>query len=301
MLITDGAQLNHLRTVADLNAMSIEEFVLPESRHVLAGNTRLHYLDWGGNSHQHVLFLHGGALTAHTWDLICLSLRSDYHCLALDLRGHGDSEWSPGMDYSISTHGQDVEQFVDALGLERVVVIGMSRGGLVGIELAARQDDLVDRLVLVDVGPEIRTLGTDRIRAFVRQPAELHSVDAFVERALQFNPRRNRDLLRTSVMHNLRELPDGTWTWKYDRRHFGRWDHMFDAARRDLAGRLPLISCPTLVVRGEMSDVFTVEDAENVVARLPNGRWVSIPRAGHTVQGDNPAQLVLALREFLEG
>jgi esterase len=293
-------QLGHLRAAAARARLELPEFVLPAEHDVLAGRIRLHYLDWaspaGGTD---VLLLHGGGLTAHTWDLTCLALRPDYRCIALDQRGHGESEWSPNLDYSLAAHLGDIEQFVAALGLRDFVLVGMSLGGLNSIAFASRHSELLKALVLVDVGPEIRLAGTARIREFVTGEGEFSSVDAVIDRAMSFNPRRDPELLRASLMNNLRQLPDGKWTWKYDRRHYGRFDPMQDSDRAGLALRVPDIGCPTLVVRGAQSDVFHDEDAEKLVRSLPDGRWVKVPDAGHTVQGDNPRDLVRELRKFL--
>ena len=101
-------------------------------------------------------------------------------------------------------------------------------------------------------------------------------------------------------MHNLRRQDDGNWVWKYDRRRFQQMGGDGHATeRRGLADGLANVTCPTLVVRGAESDVFHEEDAERLARRLPDGRYVTIPRAGHTVQGDNPKDLAAALREFL--
>lgn len=298
------SQLRHLRRAAGAGDFAIQEFVLPQSSHVLAGDIRLHYLDWGSGAHggavQNIVFLHGGGLTAHTWDLVCLGLRDRYRCVAVDLRGHGDSEWSAGMEYSLHAYANDIQRFIDALGLERLVLVGMSLGGLAAIELASSHGDRLDALVLVDVGPELRDEGTQRIGDFISQPSELESVDDFVARAMSFNERRDPELLRRSLLHNLRQLPSGRWTWKYDRRHWGGGE--LDSMRQSrlaLAQRLPAISCETLVVRGEHSDVFWDEDAEKLVESLPAARWIKISDAGHAVQGDNPRELTKALREFL--
>src|SRR5687767_7011519 len=94
----------YLREAAELAGMALEEVVGPSRQYTEADGMRLHYLDWGTAGRPTVLFLHGGGLTAHTWDLVCLALRRDYHCLAVDLRGHGDSEWSPEADYRIEAH-----------------------------------------------------------------------------------------------------------------------------------------------------------------------------------------------------
>src|SRR2546428_10158960 len=131
-------ELAHLELAAELAGVELPEVVLPEDRFVELNGLRLHYLDWGGEGRPRVLFLHGGGLTAHTWDLVCLALRADYHCLALDLRGHGDSDWSPGMDYSFEAHRDDVEAFADLLRLDRFVLVGMSLGGITALAYAGR-------------------------------------------------------------------------------------------------------------------------------------------------------------------
>ena len=123
----------------------------------------------------------------------------------------------------------------------------------------------------------------------------------FVDRALTFNPRRNRELLRRSLLHNLRQMPDGRWMWKYDQRHRGKVDPGAYARRRELLwAAVDAVECPTLVVRGAESDVFHDEDAEKMVARFRRARWVKVPGAGHTVQGDNPGGLLRELRPFLD-
>jgi pimeloyl-ACP methyl ester carboxylesterase len=248
------------------------------------------------------VFLHGGGLNAHTWDLVCAALRGERHCLALDQRGHGESEWSPEMDYAIESHVGDLEAFVDALALERFVLVGMSLGGVNALAWAGRHSRRLAGLVLVDIGPETRSDGVRKIAAFTSDATPLDSLEQFVERALAFNPRRNRDLLRRSLLHNLRRMPDGRWMWKYDQRHRGRAPDPGAVARRRelLWSAVETVECPTLAVRGAQSDVFHDEDAERLAGRLRRGRWVRIERAGHTVQGDNPAGLLLSLRTFLD-
>ena len=222
------------------------------------------------------------------------------HCLALDQRGHGESEWSPEMDYSIDSHVRDLEAFVDALGVERFVLVGMSLGGVNGLAWAAEHHRRLAGLVMVDVGPEIRVDGVRKIAAFTSEATPLESVEQFVDRALAFNPRRNRELLRRSLLHNLRRMPDGRYMWKYDQRHRGKVDPAAYARRRErLWAAVDRVECPTLVVRGAESDVFHDEDAERLAARFARGRWVRVEGAGHTVQGDNPAGLLVPLREFL--
>jgi esterase len=293
-------ELEHLRGAAAIAGLDPARASLPQSRHLVVDGFRLHVLDWGGAGHP-LLFLHGGALSAHSWDLVCLALRDRFRCVAVDQRGHGDSEWSPGLDYATDAYVRDIAGLIDRLELERPILIGQSLGAVNALVYAARHRDRLAGLVMVDAGPWVQHNGAGRVAEFVLSTAELPSVDDFVERALRFNPRRDPDLLRRSVARNLRPSPDGGWTWKYDRRHLTR--ERFEAFAAELASLeelLPTVSCPVLVARGAESDVFAVEDAERLADCLPDARAVTVPGAGHTVQGDNPRGLAAELRRFAD-
>ena len=290
----------HLVMSAATAGIALPEIVLPDEHDVLLGRMRFHYLDWGVTGRPPVVFLHGGGLNAHTWDLVCAALRRERHCVALDQRGHGESEWSPQMDYTTESQVGDVEAFVRRLGFDRFVLVGMSLGGVNALAWAAEHSRRLAGLVLVDVGPEVRTEGVRKIRAFTAEATPLDSVEHYVERAMAFNPRRNRELLRRSLLHNLRRMPDGRWMWKYDQRHRGKVEPDAMERRRALLwSAVDRVECPTLVVRGAQSDVFHDEDAERLAGRLRRGRWAKVEGAGHTVQGDNPAGLLDVLRPFL--
>jgi pimeloyl-ACP methyl ester carboxylesterase len=189
---------------------------------------------------------------------------------------------------------------MDQLGLSSGIIVGQSMGGMNAITFASRFPDRVSALVLVEAGPFPRETGARRILDFMAADDELDSVEAFVDRALAFNPQRDSQLLRRSLLFNLRMLDNGRWTWKYDRRF--RHATSEDARRRryeDGEAALSKIDCPVLFVRGGRSDVFSDEDAARIAASLPDGRWVVVPDAGHNVQGDNPRGLVEAIRSFL--
>src|SRR5229473_6047003 len=151
------------------------------------------------------LATHHAGLNPHTWDVAALMLRPHYHCLALDQRGHGDSEWEPTSEYSHDSQVRDVQGFIEQLGLERPLLIGHSMGGFAAIGYAIAHAAKLAGLVAVDVGPELSMDGSKRIRDFISQDRVLDSVDAFVERAMAFTPRRNPTLLRRSLLHNLRQ------------------------------------------------------------------------------------------------
>jgi len=291
--------LAHYRLATEIAGMDVPELCLPEHHDVVIGRMRLHYLDWGTADRPPIVFLHGGGLTAHTWDLICLALRADYHCLALDQRGHGDSEWSPELHYGPEAHLADLEGFIDRLGLERLALVGQSMGALNAFVYATRHPDRLTGLVLIDAGPRVREAGTQRIADFLHDTAEVDSIEELVEKAALFNPLRDRRLLRWSLRRNLRRLPNGRWIRKTDMRWLHRDARTMAARFQDAWRGESSVTCRTLVVRGAASDVFADEDAAAFARALPDGRWVTIEGAGHTVQGDTPRRLCEVLREFL--
>src|SRR5246127_5157989 len=167
MTLSADEYQDHLKTTAVRAGFSFEDVVLPNDKTVLAGHLRFRYLDWGNEELRPLLFLHGGALTAHTWDLCCLALRDEFHCIALDQRGHGDTDWDPDADYSIAAQREDVRGFVDKLGLDNFILAGMSMGGMSARAFRINSRQGLSYLVLTAAGPEVRRPASSRIRDFV--------------------------------------------------------------------------------------------------------------------------------------
>jgi esterase len=300
-VLSNAEQIDHLKLSAKHAGLELPAVELPESHHLVVGRMRLHYLDWGAKGRHPILFLHGGGLNAHTWDLVCLMMRARYHCLAMDQRGHGDSEWEPTADYRFDAQVADVEGFIDKLKLQRPLLVGHSMGGFAAMGYAIRHAASMAGLVLVDIAPEISMQGSLRIRDFIKMDREMDSVEDFVERALKFNPARNRELLRRSLLHNLRQLPSGRWTWKHDPNRMPQnFENERDERKAMIMDNAQNIVCPTLVLRGSRSDVLTDESAKEFSESVPNGRWLRVENAGHTIQGDNPRALLDALDPFLK-
>jgi pimeloyl-ACP methyl ester carboxylesterase len=285
--------------------MSVQELLSPtwsgpRDGHVPVGSLRLHYLEWGLPSAPTVLFLHGGGLNAHSWDRVCTQLRDRYHCLAVDLRGHGDSEWSPAAEYTVAAHREDLAHVIEELGLSRPVIVGHSLGGHAAMAYAVDHASELTGLVIVDTSPFPRHTPTlARIRAYAAGASEYASLDEAVEHARSFRPNTDPARLRHALLHSLRLLPDGRWTWKRDRR--GIDDKYIDdqiADVRALIPRIADITCPTLVVRGERG-VVSAEDARRFVTSLLSGRTVTIRAAGHNVHSDEPDALAQRIDEFL--
>lgn len=271
---------------------------LYQDRTLTLRGLRFHYLDWGTEGKPPFVCLHGGAQTAHSWDDFAPLMRNDYHVYALDQRGHGDSDWAANGDYSRRTQSEDVAAFVAALGLAPFILAGLSMGGINAITYAAQYPENVRALIIVDVGPEIEARGRENIQSFISQIDELDSFEAFIERAHRFNPRRSLENLRQRLAHNLRQLPSGNWTWKFDQKRLG-------AGVRSGLGPAGLwedvrkIRCPTVTIRGAESDILAPAAAERMQAAIPNSYVAVVPGAGHSVMGDNPAGFAATVQEFL--
>jgi esterase len=293
-----GETLAHLRRLAALAKVPAEAVGLPRHHHVVLGERRFHYVEWGREGTPPILFLHGGNQSARTWDVVCMALAPRFHCIALDQRGHGLSEWSYEFDYSPEASAGDVAHLVDHLRWPRFALVGMSMGCLNGMSYAASNAARLAGFVAVDAGPYIESAGGAEIIDFVQANRTHGSLDDFVAAAVKFNPRRNPDFLRHSLRHTVRQNADGTFAWRSDRRQPLKLDAML-AWLEHSRTLLPRITCPTLVIRGAESNILTEEGATRFARELPNGRTVTVPNAGHTVQGDNPAGLLAVLDDFL--
>ena len=268
----------------------------PSDRVAHVGGLDLHYLDWGTAGRPPLVCLHGITQTAHSWDEVAPVLARTHHVRALDQRGHGDSSWASDGDYRIATQNRDVEAFIGSVVAAPTVLVALSMGGLNAMTLAARVPELVRALVVVDIAPQVERRGVEHIRQFVTANDELDTFEDFVARAHAFNPRRSLENIRDRLRRNLRQLPNGRWTWKYDPK-------LRDPARAagdvgSLWDRVATIRCPMLVVRGGESDVLAPETAERL-AGLVHAEVRTVAGAGHSVMGDNPAGFLAAVEPFL--
>jgi len=269
-------------------------------RTIRVNDLTLHYLDWGPADAPPVVLLHGITGHARVWDHLAERLLPGRRVLALDQRGHGDSDPAPDDDYRVATMADDVAAFAGSLQLDRFALLGHSMGGRIAIQYAAAHAGRLERLIIVDIGPDIELAGLQRVRDMMaKSPERIESEEWAVEYIRRANPLQDVDLLRHRVHHGLKRLPDGELTWKYAK---GLRD-MMRAGRRDAADLwepLARIPCPTLVVRGAESDILSPEVAKTMTERLPDGRLVEIPGAAHTVPADRPDDFVRHVRAFLD-
>src|SRR5271156_2818797 len=163
----------------------------PEARYVsrqtVVRGMRFHFLEWGRPGAPTVLLLHGGNQSAHSWDLVSLHLSDRYHVFALDQRGHGDSEWSREVDYSIGAKADDALAFIEDQQLGRPVVVGHSMGGMVAMRMLVSEPSAARGLVLVDVGPELSPKGVAVISDFVVHNVEFDDLDEFLDNVARYD------------------------------------------------------------------------------------------------------------------
>jgi pimeloyl-ACP methyl ester carboxylesterase len=265
--------------------------------HELPGGQRVSALQWG-SSEPEIVLVHGGAQNAHTWDAVALAL--DRPLLAVDLPGHGHSDWREDRDYWPVRNAEAVSQVMEALAPNAQALVGMSLGGLTAIRIAATRPDLVRRLIVVDVTPGVDEVKAAPIANFVAGPESFESFDVLLERTVQFNPTRSESSLRRGLLHNARQRDDGQWVWRYDRLRlpgspgealaFGNlWDDV------------PAVQAPTLLARGSLSGVVTDDDVERFRSCLPDARVEIVAGAGHSIQGDRPLELASLIGDFVAG
>ena len=270
------------------------------SRNIVLRQLRFHFLEWGAPDAPPIVLLHGGHQSAHSWDLVSLHLAQHFRVLALDQRGHGDSEWTRDVTYSNHEMSLDAEAFIAALGLRRPVLMGHSMGGRNSMLLTRRDPSLLRALVIVDVGPELSDRGRAVIAGFVRDNEEFDDLEHFVRNVQQYDPYRTREHIERTVKYNMLQRADGKFVSKCDAnpRRLGvvRGTGPLENITLDEARKFDL---PVLLVRGANSRILTAEAADRFRDALPHGTLVTVANCGHNVHGQNTQGFIAAVGRFL--
>ena len=270
----------------------------PVDREVQVKGMTFHYLEWGDPANPTVVMLHGNSQQAHSWDFVSLPLSEHYHVIALDQRGHGDTDWAPDGDYSLEAQVRDFDGFVEAMGLNGFTLIGHSMGGRNSYVWASDNSDKLRGLVIVDTGPQTQRQGSNRIRRFRELPDELNSFEEFAQRVMEYTGRTHEQVVG-ALKFSIRERADGKWTWKYDKAMRNPDHRPASWSAEQLWEAIAKINCPTLVVRGDRSDLFAEETMQRMAEVISDCTTITISGAGHLVQGDNPPDFNAAVLELL--
>jgi len=274
----------------------------PTSQTLDVNGLRVHYLDWSNPGAPPVVCVHGYTSSAQAFNALARRFHDRYHFVAMDVRGHGESAWSPAGAYQYRDQVDDLAAVVDKLGLSRFTLIGTSMGGIIAMAYAGAHPDRLTHLVINDIGPDVE-VGSQRITQMVgARPDEFGTLDEAMAYRRQISPivaGRTLDDQRELALGVLRPRPDSRWIWKMDPAYIQQRVKIGPPERPALWPALQRVTCPTLVVWGSDSDVLSGAQARRMVETLADGELVTVPGVGHAPTLVEPA-VVTALEPFLD-
>jgi len=284
----------------------------PTSQSYISQRLRLHYADWGNHGAPHLILLHGGRDHCRNWDWVAEDLRADYHIIAPDLRGHGDSAWSESGDYSMSAFVYDLAQLIHQQKLAPVRIVAHSLGGNIALRYAGVFPEAVSKLVAIEgMGPSPEMMAqrtqrgaAERMRAWVadtrklagRIPRRYPTIEDAFHRMQAENRHLTETQARYLTLHGAMQNEDGTYSWKFD--NYVRAFSPVDLASEDLQALWGNISCPILLVNGAESWASNPE-ADGRAQYFQDAKVVELEGAGHWVHHDKLAEFLTAVRAFL--
>lgn len=284
----------------------------PTSHSYFSQRLRLHYVDWGNAGAPPLLMVHGGRDHCRNWDWAAQALRDDYHVIAPDLRGHGDSQWMVGGTYTIADYVYDIAQLLHQTKLTPVTIISHSLGGMISLRYAGVYPESVDKLVAIEglgFSPKIlakraKLTAEQRVREWVdslrglsgRGPRRYPNLEEAVRRMQDENPHLSPQQARHLTIHGVSQNEDGTYSWKFD--NYVRAFPPYDMAAGDIHALWSNITCPTLLIRGAESWASDPEE-DGRAQHFRNAQFVSVEKAGHWVHHDRLDVFLGLVRDFL--
>ncbi len=274
------------------------EVTEPQEQFVQLRGKRFHYLEWGDPQQPNLLLAHGGASSARgTWLLTAPAFADRFHIVAIDHRGHGETEWDPDARYSLDEYASDLAAFVDALSLAPFFLIAHSMGGLISMAYAADHAETVRALVLVDAGlrfgdppaaPRPSPLLARPLKFDSRADAEAYARSMFPEAAQQRN-----------VGYGFIDLPDGSVTWRTDVVGLSKSWQTRDASLERVAEAFGRIEFPVLLLRAGASAGIKLENVEKMRAANPRLQVITYDNAHHWLHQDEPERFARDVSTFL--
>ncbi len=284
----------------------------PTSRFFVSQRLRLHYVDWGNPDAPPLILLHGGRDHCRNWDWVASELAADWHVIAPDLRGHGDSLWPSDGQYPMANYVYDLAQLIHQQKLAPVTIVAHSLGGNISLRYAGIYPETVRRLVAIEgLGPSRRVIAMDaqasvdqRIRVWIdeqrtlaaRLPRRYPTIEDALQRMQAENKRLSPEQARHLTQHGVNQNEDGTYSWKFD--NYVRVWPPYDMTRDAIAELLSRIACPTLLVYGTESWA-TNPATDGRLAPFRDASVLSVEGAGHWVHHDRLDVFLAAVRRFI--
>lgn len=273
--------------------------IMPKDKYLKVDGLRLHYLDWGNFGHQPILLLHGFMAHAHVWDEFALSFRNQYHIIALDQRGHGESQWAKDGFYSIDAHFSDIANIVKILNLKDLILIGHSMGGRNALFYTACHPENVERLVLIDARPSSNIETSKTLKHhLVHLPLQADSLSDVVRAIQRFYPYLSTKTCQHLAHYGYKQIPNGKFVPKFDVRMSLQSDRL-GCVTEDLRPFLKNIVCPTLIIRGKDSLFLLRADVRKMCKIIPRVKAKEIPMATHMPVQENPKAFQKVISDFL--
>lgn len=284
----------------------------PTNQTFISQRMRLNYVDWGNRGKPPLVLVHGGRDHARSWDWVAEELCDDWHVVAMDHRGHGDSDWVSDGNYSASDMVYDLAQFIHQLGVGPVTLVSHSMGGNVALRYAGTFPDMVKKIVAIEgLGPspsrqeEMRAkpyperlaewIGKKR-SASGRTPRKYESIEAAFKRMIEENSYLTEEQARHLTIHGVNRNEDGTYSWKFDP-HLNVWG-VEDIADEFLQQTWGAIAAPTLLLYGADSWASNPEKDGRIV-HFNNAEVIEFENAGHWLHHDQFDRFMKTLRDFL--
>ena len=259
---------------------------------------------WGEPAEPAAILLHGGGQTRHAWKRTAATLAGKgFYTVAVDLRGHGDSDRSPDGDYRMDRFAADVRTLAAAMP-GKPVLIGASLGGISSLVAEGEGGaSIASALILVDITPQVDPAGVAKIRGFMAANIEdgFASLEEAADAVAAYLPHRPRPRSLEGLRKNLRLGPDSRYRWHYDPAFVRRIDRLEEEREPRLRAAASRLTIPVLLVRGAASELVTEAHARDFLATAPNARYVDVQGAGHMVAGDVNDPFTREVLSFLDG
>ena len=291
--------------------MSSQEIVGPASSFYISQKLKLHFVDWGQEGKPPLLLVHGGRDHARSWDWIARALRDDYHVIAPDLRGHGDSAWSIGGQYTLPEYVLDIAQLIDVLDLAPLRILSHSMGGAVSLFYTGVFPKRVSKLVAIEgmgVPEQVRERMNREIwemteswiegvrEVSARPPRRYSTIDEAAARMQTENPHLSQDQARHLTIHGVARNEDGTFSWKFDNSNRPIFPQRMTPGTQEALWQR--IECPTLLMHGAES-WHGDPSKDGRASNIANSEVLAVGEAGHWVHHDQLEISLDAIREFL--